>query len=221
MIDLNITLIINIRYNVNVYANDSMDRLGDDLTEEVLQYLTLEDKIKLECVSEQWKRCVYNKQYVITIDNFYVRKNLLNKLNDNYKLESVLKKCQNIVKVIIRPNIRPEVKSEVLSLIGRYCHCIKSLTYCPTFGRDDNVLSFFRIYGHKLEELNINGWNSDVNNLLQFCPNVKKAYFSDFSVVLNEDKEFLPKLVYSLSRIWIFEEEKMNSRFLPISTDRL
>ena len=45
--------------NNNVYGNDSMLRFGDDLTEEVLQYLTLEDKIRLECVSKQWQRCVY------------------------------------------------------------------------------------------------------------------------------------------------------------------
>ena len=37
-------------------AKDSMDRFGDHLTEEVLQYLTFEDKVRLECVSKQWRR---------------------------------------------------------------------------------------------------------------------------------------------------------------------
>ena len=42
-----------------IYEKDSMDRLADDLTEEVLQYLTFSDKVRLECVSKQWMRCVY------------------------------------------------------------------------------------------------------------------------------------------------------------------
>ena len=32
-----------------------MDRFGDDLTELILQYLTFEDKVRLECVSKQWR----------------------------------------------------------------------------------------------------------------------------------------------------------------------
>ena len=52
---------------MKVYAKDSMDRFGDDLTEEVLQYLTFEDKIRLECVSKQWQRLIYNKQFVIEL----------------------------------------------------------------------------------------------------------------------------------------------------------
>ena len=50
-----------------VYEKDSMDRLGDDLTEVILQYLTFKDKIRLECVSKQWQRCVYQRQFVIEI----------------------------------------------------------------------------------------------------------------------------------------------------------
>ena len=40
------------RVEKKVYAKDSMDRFGDDLTEEVIQYLTFKDKVRLECVSK-------------------------------------------------------------------------------------------------------------------------------------------------------------------------
>ena len=50
---------------MKVYAKNSFDRLGDDLTELILQYLTFEDKVRLECVSKQWRRLVYNKQFII------------------------------------------------------------------------------------------------------------------------------------------------------------
>ena len=68
MITTKLLLIVFIRYQMKVYSKDSMDRFGDDLTELILSYLTLEDKIRLECVSKQWKRCVFQRQSVIEID---------------------------------------------------------------------------------------------------------------------------------------------------------
>ena len=120
---------------MKVYAKDSMDRFGDDFTELILSYLTLEDKMRLECVSKQWKRCVFEKQFVIEIG--HSRKTTKNSINkavefknlrldlDNRLFEIVLKKCPNVMKI----NIEIEVKSEVLSLIGQYCPNIKSLKY--------------------------------------------------------------------------------------------
>ena len=169
---------------------NSFDRFGDDLTEEILQYLTFEDKIKLECVSKQWRRLVFNKEFVIEL-NFcrYERQKPFNRLKDLRKLKTLLKKCPNITKVILFP----EKKSSVLSLIGRYCHHIKSLTY-EVYAIDDNVLSFFRKYGHKLEKLVLFGTNGLKEQILILCPNVKKVLIPEFNILFNEDKEFLPKL---------------------------
>ena len=52
---------------MKVYPKNSFDRFGDDLTELILQYLTFEDKVRLECVSKQWRRLVFNKQFAIEI----------------------------------------------------------------------------------------------------------------------------------------------------------
>ena len=57
------TLIAVQNCNIYGYLKNSMNRFGDDLIEEVLQYLTLEDKIRLECVSKQWQRCIYQRQF--------------------------------------------------------------------------------------------------------------------------------------------------------------
>ena len=199
------------RSDSNGYRKDSMDRLGDDLTEVILQYLTFADKIRLECVSKQWKRCMsetYKKQSVIEIHfSGRERHNSLNKLmswvkvDDNYNdskelneqnLESVLKKCPNIEKLVLR--IR--VNSSVLSLIGRYCHRIKSLSlYKPSV--DEKSLSFFRQYGHKLEDFELYGSDELVEHLPKFCPNLKNILFNNERIYYNfftEDEEFLPKL---------------------------
>ena len=98
-----------------------MDRLGDDLTEEVIQYLTFADKVRLESVSKQWKRCVFQKEFVslsLSCVNLEAKEHLqgfgkvnLNEMNSLFKLidnetildyqslESLLKKCPNIIKV--------------------------------------------------------------------------------------------------------------------------
>ena len=44
------------------------DRICDDLCEEILQYLSLEDKLKLEGVSKQFQRTVLKKHYELTIE---------------------------------------------------------------------------------------------------------------------------------------------------------
>ena len=188
---------------MKVYAKNSFDRFGDDLTEEILQYLTFEDKVRLECVSKQWRRLVFNKQFVIerhSIDRINESKDSLNQLyreiNENsYKirlqaLESVLKKCHYIKKI----DLTFGINEEVLSLIDQYCPNIKSLTYNQNT-INDNVLSFFRINGHKLEELYLFD-KENMKELANLCPNVKKITVHNTSVIYNTDKDYLPKLQY-------------------------
>ena len=187
---------------MKVYPKNSFDRFGDDLTELILQYLTFEDKVRLDCVSKQWRRLVFNKQLAIEINWTHSKDSLkrLIKSNENSKpsldgqaLKLILKKCKNI-KTFDYSRLR--LNGKVLSLIGRYCPNIKSLRYWPKIGSDDNILSFFRIYGHKLEELYLYG-NYIINEIqyyFEFCPNLKKVSVMDFSVISSEDKEFMPKL---------------------------
>ena len=191
------------RVQKRVYSKDSMDRLGDDLTEELLQYLTFEDKIRLECVSKQWKRCVFQRQFVIEIDwNCRYSHNSLYKLNtnewtdeedeefldellDQKALESVLNKCQNIMSV----RLEMTVESEVLALFGRYCPRLKSIDYDFT---NQNGFQFLQIYGHKLEKHYFGDFSD--KDCLKLCPNLKSVSFREISLVLDESPEYLPKL---------------------------
>ena len=205
---------------MKVYAKNSFDRFGDDLTELIVSYLWFEDKVRLECVSKQWRSLVFNKQFVIEIDNCSDEKpNSLNKLIDSRRhldqqlLESILKKCPNItdVKLFWANN------SSVLSLIGRYCHRIKSLSYYTCIKRDDNSLSFFRNYGHKLEELRLFLNNEDIYHFYRFCPNLKKIWIPNISVLITDDKEFLPKLEHIVTNFPIISK---NVPKMKIFTDK-
>ena len=211
----------DIRLNVNEYPKDSIDRFGDDLTEEVLQYLTFIDKARFECVSKQWQRCIYKKQTVLEIpfisDNNADTVNrphtytytytsihqysLIIKLNKR-SLKSLLKKCSNIIEV----DLKRRVDSDVLSLIGQYCPNIRSLTH---YSCEQNDLNFYRYYGHKLEELTQYGFNEKSEHCLKLCPNLKKIDLMQNSILFNEDEKFLPNLQHP-KNIFIITCEDVN-----------
>ncbi|CAG2106654.1 unnamed protein product, partial [Medioppia subpectinata] len=75
-----------------VYAKDSMDRFGDDLSEVLLSYLSLKDRFITECVSKQWQRVVFTSVTDITED--IVFQNMSDK-----SFELMVKKCQNVRRV--------------------------------------------------------------------------------------------------------------------------
>ena len=196
--------------SMKVYAKDSMDRFGDDLTEEVIQYLTFNDKVRLECVSKQWQRCVYNKQFSIELVNYWSEEpnSLMKIISQNeelskQRLTTFLKKCPNIKKV----NLGKDVTTELLSLFGQYCNRIKSLMCYQSIGSDEYVLSFFRMNGHKLEELRLKEDNKDMKQYLKFCLNLKKVYIPDISVLFNDDIKFLPKLEYISTHLYIHPKD--------------
>ena len=187
------TLMFDNRIDIKGYRKDSMDRFGDDLTELILSFITLEDALRLECVSKQWKRCVFDKQFWLMMNiNHPIGSLWGNKLLSEELIESVLKKFPNIMQV----NIVYPVKSESLSLIGQYCHRLRYLLFTIT-GIGD--LEFAQNYGHRLEELHLHS-NASLDNkennklikeFLKFCPNLKTIFVNKNSILFSEDNEFL------------------------------
>src|SRR5579875_1847385 len=49
------------------FSCDSMERFGDDLCELILSYLLSEDCHRLQCVSKQWQRLIYNKKSTLVV----------------------------------------------------------------------------------------------------------------------------------------------------------
>ena len=92
-------------------------------------------------------------------------------------------------------------------MIGRYCPRIKSLSYYPSIKGDDNVLSFFRMYGHKLEELYIDEnfleITEEMKQILKFCPNVKSIKCPFLERYFNKEINILPKLEHIKSLLVI------------------
>ena len=211
---------VKLESTVGHFSRESFDRFGDDLNEEVLQYLTFSDKVRLECVSKQWKRCIFQRQSVFEFDeHFDGRMNTLNKLiiteevgSDRKKekvhriersvLESVLKKCPKMIKIILKVYI----EGIDLSLFGKYCSHLKALELNFYYLKDVSLLKFAKKFGHKLKEIKFleycNGkFAPNLKRFLQFCPNLIRIvnYTHMFTTYGNytfiyQNKNFLPKL---------------------------
>src|ERR1700712_3011936 len=83
------------------YSRDSFrHRICDDLSEVILQYLSLEDKLRLQCVSKQFQRTIFQRHYELKFyaDKEFIDCRLLIKNNgiDLKSFELLLKKCPNL-----------------------------------------------------------------------------------------------------------------------------
>jgi hypothetical protein len=89
----------------NGFDFDSFDRFDYDLCEVLLSYLTLRDKIRLECCSKQWKSLIYNKQKLIFISCTEERNDSINLptniSNNLIKFQKLLKKFILIEEICI------------------------------------------------------------------------------------------------------------------------
>ena len=130
------------------------DRICDDLSEVLLQFLSLEDKLRLECVSKQFQRTLFQKQF--SISSYSYRSKLIED-KKKYKfliisipilsvitekreiiedkdyakhylksIESLLKKCPNIQKMHLFIKSNENFKS-ILPLITKHCNHLEGL----------------------------------------------------------------------------------------------
>ena len=134
------------------YSRDSIERFGDDLTELILSFMKFKDKTRLQFVSKQWQRCIFEKTCEVKIvkewklTNMYRRIVRSDQSCNSRAMISCLRYCRNVRRVCLK-NI---TNSKELSLIGQYCPHIRSCDYRCS---EVKSLDFFRMYGHKLEEL--------------------------------------------------------------------
>ena len=106
----------NVETNEDNYRRDSFeDRFCDDLSEVLFQFLSLEDKLRLQCVSNQFQRTVFQRHYELDLIlspehhkillkniNFGIRGDFLYYYSGGQSLESfnvLLKKCPNITSI--------------------------------------------------------------------------------------------------------------------------
>ena len=192
-----------------VYERDSMERFGDDLTEEVLSHLWFSDKVMFECLSKRWQRLVFNKQ--TELDNSCSeQKNSLRNRGiyhlDRSNLISVLKKCPNICRLHLRECRR----NEDLDVITNYCRRVTKLIIFEPCG-EQSLMSFATKHGMWLQEFGIIttylGLPNYMKKFLQKCPNIKKIDINlepNFDVVIDKS--------VSLKKLEVIKEVRLKGK---------
>ena len=160
------------------YKRDSFDdRFCDDLSEVILQYLSLEDKLRLECVSKQFQRTVFQRQYELYISRHLspeVHKHYLKNrhlfpirsvLNYYYiedqslhSFKALLKKCPNITSIqldgyqLFDPHHNHDKINEVYRLIIKNCNNLSEINLLEDLN-DSNFEEFHQKFGQNIKYL--------------------------------------------------------------------
>ena len=157
---------------------DSFDeRICDDLSEVILQFLPLEDTLKLECVSKQFQRTIFVKVNEIELcgDLYWHKSNqTIIKL-----METLIKKCENINRIEMY-NGQGYTKLEYNKTIELI---IENCNYLTLIGIDFKLISntilkkFLQKYGSKVMIQNY-----DVNKISAETREMIMATLGTFSV---------------------------------------
>ena len=211
------------------YRRDSFeDRFCDDLSEVILQYLPLKDKFRLECVSKQFQRTVFIKQYQLTTEviksivNRIVGKgsefeDIPNKSIDLKLFESLLKKCQNITLIDMKGNY--DCNQSVLQMIDKYCNNLNEFSI-PMSYWNEVILQLESTKLKKLEISLIKGKEDILQKVVNTFP--KLHYISVLFWFINQKtiKESL-KCISNLKHLKHFSFENVFSENNKLFCDSL
>jgi hypothetical protein len=206
--------------NENSLKRDSFSgRICDDLCEVLLSYLSFEDKIRFECVSKQFQRCVYIKKNNIEINEFEDKdkeKNKFYKLFNKYgknelhskltTFESLIQKCKFINTIVIQFNSFNEgITEEVFKLIIKNCNNLKSIEFNFNTISEELIQEFGLKFGQNLRQITFIGdiESNHINKykkLLRLCHNFIELK-GDLSLFVDSNELLVPKLTNLKTRL--------------------
>ena len=197
------------------YRRDSFDdRFCDDLCEDILQYLSLEDKLRFESVSKQFQRTVFKRQYELYINlspgehKYYLE----NKEGFGYRrghkyyyiedqsldsFEALLKKCPNITSIELETHhllsnvgYNPEKFNQIFQLIIENCYNLSEVIVWKGIAlefdlNDRNFEEFHQKFGPKMKYLRSFRKLNDLN----LFPNIERITINN-----EQDVSLIPQL---------------------------
>ncbi|XP_054155930.1 uncharacterized protein LOC128954379 [Oppia nitens] len=169
---------------------DSFDRFGDDLCQLLLQYLPIDDRLRLQSVSKQWLTLIFITQTDLVFDGKLLETMSLNSMRDYYPtirlFKLIVRKCPNITAVTI--NVGSTLAGAVhmmnrfINLLTKNSNRLKHLSIkfdyydLLVIGRMFDQL-FWR-FGRQLQTFKFDGNNHEFNKQLFYkvidgLPNLK------------------------------------------------
>ena len=158
------------------------DRICDDLSEVLLQFLPIKHKLRLECVSKQFQRTVFQKQCKVTLvssirmntnNEIEYENNIADKVPDKHYLKSIetlLKKCLNIQTMSL--DIENRIFKSTLPLISKYCDYLQEFKFfLDDWSEPELNEEFYRRFGPKLKYIRFRGCRVETFDY-NLCPNL-------------------------------------------------
>lgn len=223
-------------------TKDSFERFGDDLTQVLLSYLKVEERLRFESVSKQWKTLLFNKinklligfngQYINHLNRndrpneIYFWKTLTKSFDGLKTFELLLKKCPNIRSIDLQNGFKN--RELVFELIIKYCNHLNEINSNFNGFSKNLIKNFFNKFGPNLKKIGFVTKSQVNDEVLKYCPNLKvidiKA-FDNISIVFKDNELLYKKLkkfsfTYSpkdMKRIEVFfESNKTNLESIEI-----
>ena len=218
------------------------ERICDDLCEEILKFLPIEDRFRLEGVSKQFQRTVFKSQNVVSID-----------FNRNF--DDLLKKCKIFLKCVnvnqieipylmqisfqhgqeemdqhfILSSDTIDEYNKLVELIIKNCNNLSDFDFYMDIMNEENRNNFIEKFGSKLISVNLENCEKPevflssmkVNNIKKLIINrmtpalsqLNLSKLNSFKIELLKEKE--------LEQFEVFIERHRNSlKFLTIRTSQ-
>ena len=161
------------------YRRDSFsDRVCDDLSEVILQFLPLKDKLRLECVSKQFQRTVfYNNSKYLCLP----QKGITN----NQQYIQLFKKWPKLNKLIIfsyylKKEMNEQMLNDLIELIIKYCNNLTHIEF-----------SLFDLIETEVQRLFFDKFAKQLVSLIIYNKNIR---FSHLANVENQHDELVPTI---------------------------
>jgi len=209
----NISIELN-KLSLNSNRDSFSHRICDDLCEVLLSYLSFEDKIRFVCFLKQWKKLIFNKQFIIEVtqrsrgDKIYGLSKLLKVHHlDMFAFESLLKKCHFINQIMFNKidYISFQNRGQVLQSITKYSNNLKKISI-DFIGISEDIIKRFGIkFGPKLITIHFNARmgqrrerhsmpKDNFKLLFRLCPKLEQVFDVRIDALIDGNKKLLPKL---------------------------
>ena len=209
--------------------NTSSIVLNDDCCELVFEYLTLEDKCRLERVSEQFKKLVHNSRTYIKLGDltYQMYYDLICAVNIKV-LQCILNKCSNVRRIDCQEDL---VNDRVLDVITDCCQRLIEIRFSVRDVTEGAMTRFGEKLGHTLRHIHIYEYyveddeeESSLKNqqiLFNLCPNITSLtskYILSVNVIACKR---LKRLILYHYHMWSDTDIQAFGRFVDTNDNKL
>ena len=188
---------------IKVDHNSRRDSFGvrvcHDLSEILLQFLPIQDKLRLECVSKQFQRTVFTRHHYLIIEE--IAEKLINCLN----VTKLLKKFSNIRSLTTKTNI-----NDIIESIIQNCNQLKEIKCNLSQISDQMRDTFAEKFGQQL--VSISATINDLEMIEKSFPNIQEIDLTTFGNNYQTVKRFSIILLKNLKKLSFGLEEDVKQK---------